>query len=226
MTQTYTQNLEHLFRSHANDVNAGPMRAYMKDHFPFLGIKSPERTALLREFVREHGVPEGDMLSAVVRELWALPEREFQYAALELLEKRVKKLDVSFLPLLEELVVHKSWWDTVDTLAARLVGVFLTKHPEMILPSVDKWLASEHMWLQRTAILFQLKYKEKTDLPLLYRSILHVVDSKEFFLQKAIGWALREYAKTDAQAVIEFVGAHPLAPLSRREALKHVAPAT
>lgn len=152
-----------------------------------------------------------------------MPEREFQNVALDMLERRVKKLDKSYIGLFETLITTKPWWDTIDPIASKLIGSFMLKYPELIEDYPEKWIASGDMWLQRTAILFQLKYKAKTNVPLLFRYIDNCSESREFFIQKAIGWALREYAKTDAAAVRRFVQERRLAPLSRREALKGMA---
>ena len=115
-----------------------------------------------------------------------------------------------------------SWWDAVDTIADHLIGFHLQRFPELVPVSVAKWLASDNMWLQRTAILFQLKYKKKTDVSLLFHCIKEMANSKEFFIRKAIGWALREYSKTDAAAVQSFVASTELWPPSVREALKGI----
>jgi 3-methyladenine DNA glycosylase AlkD len=220
MEHGYVNKLADWMRSHRNEENAGPMKKYMRNQFEFLGIKTPERIALLREFLKEHGKPHFEDLSETVLALWELPEREFQHIALTLLEKDVKKLSEEHVKLAEKLIVTKSWWDTVDHLATRIVGTILKKHPELIEPYTRKWIQSDNFWLKRTAILFQLKYKKDTNEALLYHYIRMCKDSKEFFIQKAIGWALREYSKTNPESVKRFVDSEELAPLSKREALK------
>ncbi len=218
----YVQALQSHFEAHRNLEKAEPMAKYMKNLFPFLGIQAPDRTKLLREFLKEHGKPKSDDIEIIVRELWSLPEREYHYIALGLLEKSIKKADESIVPLLEYMITTKSWWDTVDYLATRLVGVLFAAHPSLIDTYIPKWMASGNMWLQRISILFQLKYKDKTDPKLLFSLMEQLSRSKEFFIQKAIGWALREYAKTAPEAVLQFVETHTLAPLSKREGLKHL----
>ncbi|SDX10154.1 3-methyladenine DNA glycosylase AlkD [Marininema mesophilum] len=218
----YTQQLVSFFHEHGNTEVSLPMKKYMKDHFEFLGIRSPERKKLLQEFLRVHGKPTFHEYEKICLELWAQPEREFQYNALELLRKYRRKFEPSTVSLLETLIITKSWWDTVDHIASDLVGFLFQKHPDLIPMYTEKWLGSQNIWLQRTVILFQLKYKEKTDLRLLYQAILACKDSKEFFIQKAIGWALREYSKINSKAIVEFVESHTLAPLSKREALKRI----
>lgn len=150
------------------------------------------------------------------------PEREFQYTALSLLDKFSRKAEASHITLLEELITTHSWWDTVDMLAGKLVGRLFARFPALIPDYTERWMSSGNIWLIRTAILFQLNYKQRTDADRLFDMIRRNVDSREFFINKAIGWALRQYAKTDEQAVIRFVEATPLNPLSVREALKHV----
>lgn len=222
MTQAYAKQIEYLLRSHANRDTAEPMIAYMRNQFPFLGIKMPERVALTKQFIKEHGVPAGEELEQAVLELWALPEREFQYTALMLLDKRVKEAASSQVELLERLITTGSWWDTVDYIASRLVGSLFTRYPEFITVYAGKWIYSEDLWLRRTAILFQLYYKERTDTELLFSFIRICADEEEFFIRKAIGWVLREYSKTDADAVKRFVSETKLSPLSVREALKKI----
>lgn len=195
----------------------------MKSLFPFAGIKKPERTALSKPFFTALKSLDTDSLRMAARWLWKQPEREFQYFAMELLWKHKKSWDDSYIEFFEELLTEKSWWDTVDFIAASLVGHYFLKHPERIAGKTKAWSTSENMWLNRTAILFQLKYKDNTNFPLLKRLIQPHLGSKEFFHQKAIGWSLRQYAYTDPKAVIDYVKHTEMSPLSRREALKHLA---
>ncbi len=222
MLDAYAEEMISRFRKHRNAEQAKPMEKYMKNHFSFLGLKTPDRSALLKEFIAEKGLPEPEKLLAVVNRLWEEDEREFQYNALYLLDKQHKQMDENWLPHLENLITKKSWWDTVDTLAAQLCGRYFTRFPEEREQIVQRWIGSGNIWLQRTALLFQLKYKDKTDEELLYYTIERLQNEKEFFIQKAIGWALREYGKTAPDSVMDFIQSHRLAPLSRREALKHL----
>jgi 3-methyladenine DNA glycosylase AlkD len=220
MTQPYVKDLERFLRPYANAANAKPMRAYMKDQFSFLGIKSPERKTLLAEFISRHGLPKPENLEGLARDLWKLPEREFQYYAIDLLERSGKHLKPDNLPLIEDLICQKSWWDTVDAIASHLVGKTLLSYPEARVGWIGKWRKAENLWLRRSTLLFQLSYKDKTDQRLLFDLIKDNLGSTEFFINKAIGWALREYSKTNADAVRRFVKATNLAPLSKHEALK------
>jgi len=216
----YITPLVELFRQNANAANAEPMAKYMKNLFPYLGIKTPERRELLRQYYKEYGKPEITELKQIIPELWELPEREFQYCAVGLLQLYKNKVDASFIVLYKQLITTKSWWDTVDGIAANLAGSLFKKYPEMIKSHTEKWQASGNMWLQRTALLFQLNYKADTDVELMFALIRRNLGSKEFFINKAIGWILREYSKTDAQVVMDFVKKTDLVPLSQREALK------
>lgn len=210
------------FSSHANQKDAIPMKRYMKNQFEFFGIQSKQRRELQREFMKKENLPALDQIEVIIKELWALPQREFQYFGMELLEKYVNKVDKEIGTLFEYMILNKSWWDTVDMIAARLVGPVFRRYNELIVPYTEKWMYYGNMWLQRSAILFQLKYKKETDTELLFSYIQALADSREFFIQKAIGWVLREYSKTDPGAVVKFVNSTSLAPLSKREALKVV----
>lgn len=219
----YFKSLTRIFEQHAIPDQVDPMRRYMKNRFDFYGLKSPARKLIIKDYVKENGIPEGEKLQQLVELMWDHPKREMQYTALDLMEKRLRKLDISFLPFFEKLILKKSWWDTVDWLAPKGVGTLLQKYPEQIIHYPDSWNRSENIWLQRSTILFQLKYKDCTDFELLKKYIVNTAESKEFFVRKGAGWALREYAKTAPQLVSEFVNQHKndLSGLTIREALKH-----
>ncbi len=211
------------FKGFAVPEDAPAMKKYMKSRFEFLGLKKDIREAATKSFWATNRLPEGEDLKTFVKAIWQQPYRELHYMALQLLEKPIKKADESWIELLEFLIVNQSWWDSVDTVAAKLIGAFLEKHQNYNAIYPNKWIASDDMWLRRTAILYQLKYKEKTDTDRLFDHILRTAHEKEFFIQKAQGWTLREYAKTDMQAVVEFVKKNEsaLSNLTKREALKH-----
>ncbi|AYY71362.1 DNA alkylation repair protein [Listeria monocytogenes] len=213
-------DIQTLFRAHRSLTDAPPMEAYMKNQFTFLGIRAGERKKLVAAYLKENGAPQ-DLLGFTIA-LFAEEEREFQYVAIDLLSRYGKKQPSEAIKVYEQLIVTKSWWDTVDGLAGTVVSNHFKLYPELIPTYNEAWINGDNIWLARTAILFQLKYKEKTDVDLLFSNCEKWLDSKEFFIQKAIGWALRQYAKVDSGAVRQFVNSHSLAPLSRREALKHV----
>jgi 3-methyladenine DNA glycosylase AlkD len=216
----YLSPLAHAFRQHHDPAAANLMAAYMKNRFPFLGIKTPLRKELFGKFIQENGLPAQHDLQAVVMDLWNLPEREFQYVAVALFDKFRKKYREEDIHLAEKLITEKSWWDTVDGIAAWIAGDYFRKHPGNILPVTRRWMDSGNIWLQRSALLFQLRYKKQTDEELLFGYILELTDSREFFIRKAIGWALREYSKTFPDRVQNFADQTPLSGLSRREAMK------
>ena len=218
----YTQELARIFAPHANSERAPAMAAYMRNHFAFFGIMSGPRTALTKEFIRQHGHPGPDILPKVVQTLWQYPEREFQYAACELLIAESKTGAPDLLPLVEHCITHKSWWDTVDTLAPRVAGAIFAKHPKEVQEVVDAWIHSPNFWLNRSAIILQLSYKQRTDLALLERAIVPHLSSKEFFIQKAIGWSLRQYSKFNPESVRSFITEIHLKGLAHKEASKYL----
>ncbi|MBV7505114.1 DNA alkylation repair protein [Bacillus sp. sid0103] len=215
--------LTQLFEENRNEANAGPMKKYMKDHFPFLGIKKPERSVLEKQFFQATGILKEPFNQEFIRALWAKDEREYQYTALVYMEKTLNKLEKTDLPFMEELIETKSWWDTVDAIAPKPVGKMAEKFPEVVAETIDGWATHDYLWLRRAALLFQLKYKVNTNEDLLYQYIRLNADSKEFFIQKAIGWALREYSKTNPASVQKFLEDTKLAPLSVREGSKYLA---
>jgi len=216
----YWLPLEAEFERHRNSENAGPMAKYMKNRFSFYGIKAPDRTLIQKEFVRVYGSYPPALVHTLIHDAWGCNEREWQYAGMEILEKNVRALTPDDIPLLETMITNKSWWDTVDLIATRLVGVVFKRYPDQIPVYEAAWMPSGNIWLKRTMILFQLKYKAETDTELLFRVMDFCLGSQEFFIQKAIGWALREYGKTDPEAVKKYVSGRGLSALSRREALR------
>lgn len=215
------EKLTLLFEEHSNEENAEPMKKYMKDHFPFLGIKSPLRKELEKTFFKETGILNGPFDKDLVTGLWEKEEREYHYTAITYIGKFAKKLPKDVVSFLERLITTKSWWDSVDSIAP-LVGELARKYPEVIKETIDIWAVDENIWLRRTAILFQLKFKQQTNEDLLYDYIVKNADSQEFFIQKAIGWALREYSKTNPLSVKAFIEENKLAPLSIREGSKYL----
>ncbi len=219
----YNRDLRKAFLKNAGEEKATPMKKYMQDQFDFFGLPSKERREISKEYIKSRPLPDGGEMKEIVMELWTLPEREFQYFGMELFMKLNKKWSDKDHVLIEELIVNKSWWDTVDFLASNIAGDYFKKFPAQVEQVTGKWNQSKNMWLQRTSLLFQLKYKKQTDFILLTRYIEQLSGSKEFFIQKAIGWILREYSKTQPSTVKRFLKEHSLAPLSKREAIKVMA---
>lgn len=195
----------------------------MKNRCLFFGIKSPLRKEIIKEFFAENGLPEFAELNDIIDELFQLPQREFQYFGIELCGKLKKQWTAETLSLFEKMVVTKSWWDSVDYIKSVCLKDYFLKFPDERFEITQRWIDSGNIWLQRLSVIFQLGYKEKTDVELLQRNILQLTDSNEFFVQKAIGWALRDYARFNAEFVKKFVADNKLKPLSKREALKHLA---
>jgi len=214
--------------SHADAERAVAMSAYMRDQFPFFGVDAPTRKRLEAEFVRSV-LHYADPFS-VAMELWTHPQRECQYVAVDLLRrclagKRLPDIQpVRSLEVLEFLITHASWWDTVDSLAPNTGYPLLTRFEGMDLAATARrWIEHDNLWLQRSAILLQLKAKDRTNVDLLFELILRRSEEPEFFLRKGAGWALREYSKTDPAAVRSFLDRNRerLSPLTLREASKY-----
>lgn len=204
-----------VYESHKNLQTAIALAAYMRDQYPFLGIKTPLRREILKDFLKTNP-PNKDWVPI----LWNLPEREYLCVAIDILNKIKKTLGPNDIILIENCIINKPWWDTVDGLATNIVGYLFGTYPSLQAEYAMKWNHSDNIWLNRSAILFQLRYKQKTNETLLYNFILNHASSSEFFIQKAIGWALREYSKTDAASVMEFIHNNDLKPLSKREGLR------
>jgi 3-methyladenine DNA glycosylase AlkD len=207
------------FETVRDEARAGPMVRYMRNQFPFLGLPSPARRVVQREALASLPTPaEADVLAAT-RSLWSLPEREYQYAACDLLARWTRLLTSPALADLEWLITHRSWWDTVDAVRPA-VGALVLAEPAL-KAHTRRWNRASDMWLVRSSIIFQLGYRARTDAPLLFEHCANRASDTEFFIRKGIGWALREYSKVDGAAVRTFVLDHPeLSGLSRREALK------
>lgn len=217
----FVKGLEKVLEEAGNKENAGWMKSYMKNQFDFLGIQTPVRRSLAKAYFKQHQINFATDIQQIVTECFNKNQREFQYAAIELIAFYKKQWTASLIDVLEYCILHKSWWDTVDHVGSECLGIFFAKFPEHIIPVTQKWNHSHNIWLQRSSIMFQKSFKKDTDTQLLAAYILHVKGSKEFFVQKAIGWALREYAKTNTAWVKDFVATNELPALSKREALKH-----
>jgi 3-methyladenine DNA glycosylase AlkD len=210
----------------ADPEQASAMRAYMKSDMPFRGVPQPVRARILRECVQVDPPPSAGTLAAVADALWDGAEfREERYLATALCGHRGLAAwpDADWLPRYRHWLVSGAWWDHVDEIASRVVGPALRADPASVTPVLRTWIRAPDRWLRRTAVICQLGAREQTDLALLAEAIEANLDDGDFFLRKGIGWALRQYARTDPQWVRTFVDAHPdLSPLSRREALKHL----
>ncbi|WP_273568763.1 DNA alkylation repair protein [Maribacter halichondriae] len=216
----FIRTLESEFSTNADSKVAFEQKAYLKNQFEFFGMKTEARRIIQKPFLIKSFLPPKGEAKEIIKELWLKPEREYQYFSQELAQRYIKQFEKSDIELFEFMVVNKSWWDTVDVMVTKLIGEYFKTYPEQRERYVRKWIDSKNIWLQRSAILFQLMYKEKLDTQILTFVINSLLGSKEFFINKAIGWVLRQYSRTNPNWVIDFVNKTSLAPLSRREALK------
>lgn len=218
----YLTPLKQAFEKASNEKEAKGMKAYMLNQFEFYGIKTPQRDVLVKAFLKTERIQQYKDLEQIVKYMWSQKEREWQYAAIDLLASHITLWRSSTINLLEYCLTHKSWWDTVDGIGSDWLPKYFSVFSEKQIPVTQKWNRSTNLWLQRSSILFQRSYKKNTNTQLLAEYILRHQSSKEFFIQKAIGWALREYSKTNPEWVKSFVESNDLAPLSKREALKRL----
>ncbi len=204
-----------------NEKSAYGAQAYMKNISQFLGVKTPERRALVKAIAKELPNPTSDELGKTARALWRLERREYQYAGCDLIAIFKDCAEKNFLQdHIEYLITHKSWWDTVDALGTVAVSPLSVRYPSLAL--MNRWTNSENMWLNRAAIQHQRGRKYDTDVELLLRFCDDHSDDDRFFIAKAIGWALRDLAHLDRPAVTKFLKQHPdLNKVAVREALKH-----
>ena len=216
----FINTLEIEFEKHKNAKIALEQKAYMRHQFQFYGLKATVRREIQKPFFIKEYLPQKSEIEHIIKTLWEKPQREYQLFAQELAFKYVKQLELKDINLFEFMVTNKSWWDTVDFIANKLMGEYFKTFPNKKEKYVTKWLKSDNMWLQMSAFLFQLKYKNKIDTVLLSSTINSLLNSKEFFINKAIGWVLREYSRTNPNWVIEFVNNTELSNLSKKEALR------
>ncbi|MEV6400282.1 DNA alkylation repair protein [Streptomyces sp. NPDC051907] len=223
LAETVLTRLTAVYPTGADAARAVQAAAYMKGVAPFLGIPTPARRALSRTVLDGTPRPDEADCAALALRCWELPEREYQYFAVDYLRVHVGRCSSGFLPVARHLIVTVPWWDTVDLLAAHVVGPLVAADPKLAAV-MDAWIEDDDLWIARTALLHQLRYREATDAERLFSYCLRQAGHRDFFIRKAIGWSLREYAKTDPEAVRDFVeGARDrLAPLSVREAMKNL----
>ncbi len=209
-------------KSAADPAKAPAMAAYMKTKQPFYGVPTPERALIMRETRERFPPPEQRAYEQGVMALWRLPHREERYAAIAYARQHPRFIAPTSMPVYERLIREGGWWDFVDEIAANLVGTVLLKHRATTRPLLDRWIDDKDMWIRRTALIAHLHHKEQTDADQLFDHCLRRGHEKEFFIRKAIGWALREYSKTDPKAVRFFLNRNRarLSPLTFSEGSK------
>ena len=213
-------NIFEEFYNNKNEAQAVPMAKYMKKLFPFLGLKKAERTAISKAFLNEKK-KDTEIDWKFIHQCFKMPEREFQYLAIDYMEKVIDLFTLDDMERIEQLLIIKSWWDSVDAIN-KIVGHIAMKYPEVKENHILKWMKSDNIWLNRVSIIFQLKYKEKTDTEFLRTAIIYNSQTEQFFINKAIGWALREYSKTNKEWVRDFIEDNELSKLSIREGSKYI----
>lgn len=218
--QQFIDDLKKTFEAHRNPEKAVIMSKYMRDHFPFLGIAQPDRKTISKPFLQQIQ-KDNIALPHLIPVLWNLPEREYHYFCMDAIRKAKNQWEPGLINEFERMILQHSWWDSVDVIASNITGPFFKQFPGQQNHIIHKWRYSSNIWLKRATLLFQLNYKATTDQQLLFSLIRQYADHDAFFIRKAIGWALREYAKTDPEAVLTFVEQTTLKNLSKREALKH-----
>ena len=211
-------------REGADPAKAAPMAAYLKTDAPFYGAQKAVRVPVRREAIRRFPPADRDDYRQAVLALWGQPHREERYLAIDYARSFPKYITLSSVPLYRKMITEGAWWDYVDTVAIHLVGHVLLSQRDSMTPRIREWIDDADMWLRRSAIIGQIGHKEATDTELLFDACVSRMHETEFFIRKAIGWALREYAKTDPSAVVAFATEHrnELSGLSFREATKHL----
>ena len=215
--------LVRLFEAKRNPEIAQAQEAYMRNQFAYFGIKSPDQKILIATALTMHPLSTEQEVIDVVTQLWNAKERELHYAAFRIAIKYKKLLTPLFIPVAQQILLTHSWWDTVDAISSNLVGNLVSRYPTLTTV-MDQWIRHENLWLRRSALLHQLMYKDKTDEKRLFSHCKQLMHEKDFFIRKAVGWALRQYSKTHPTAVKSFIEENRsfLSPLSIKEGSKYL----
>jgi 3-methyladenine DNA glycosylase AlkD len=220
---TFTETLSQKLINQRNPEYGSQMKAYLRNQFEFYGIKTPLRRSILNETIKVYKKDIEENVRAITLQLLKEPQRELHHCGLELFEKQLRKsYQKNDIEIIESLITTNSWWDSVDFISKQVLGNYLLQYPEDTQTIIEKFALSNNMWLNRSSILFQLGYKTKTDESLLFKQCLRFKESDLFFIQKAIGWSLREYGKTNPKSVLNFVNSNSLKPLSKKEAIRNI----
>lgn len=223
MPKELIKKLEIILKTHENKEIAIKQEAYMRNKFKFLGIKKPVLKKEIKKFIRETKIVDKVQLVNLIQMLWSQSHREYHYAALDISLAYKGYWDPELLVFFKNLIITNSWWDTVDEIAPKLVGNLIKKY-SYLDAEIDSWVIDENFWIRRASLIYQLGYKEKTNTQKLFFYCIILSNEKEFFIRKAIGWSLRQYSKTNHQAVKEFLiqNKDKLSYLSFSQASKYI----
>lgn len=219
--EDWTSNILGIFENNSSS-DASAMQAYMKNKFPFFGIKKPLRAELQKKYYEEAGIPGAGNFREVACILWDQPQREAHYLAMDVLYRNRRHLIEEDIFMLEEFMRTNAWWDSIDFISPKLAQYWMLKYPSKKEETLFKWNADKDFWVRRASLIAQLHLNKNIDCGLQFRLIVPQLQDKEFFIRKAIGWSLREMAKSYPELVIDFVNQHDMSPLSKKEALKHL----
>jgi len=221
--KTYVSNLYLYLKGLGDETIAHNQAKYMRDRFPFFGLMNITREKYWKEFQEIEGKLDKNKVVEFAKECIQFPEREMWYIAMQVLKNNKKKLKPEDLIFIKDMLVKSDWWDIVDSLASNCIGAICVNFPEL-RHEVNSWIHDENFWLRRTAIIYQLGYGVKTDESVLYKHILLTCHEKEFFIRKAIGWALRSYSKINQDSVRSFIETNQdkLSNLSIKEGSKYL----
>lgn len=215
-------NISSILESHSNPEYADAMRAYMKHKFDFIGIKTPIRRQITHEIMAESKNLPLDELVDLIDHLWDQEYREYQMLGLDIMMRNKKKFHHDDISTVKNWLIQESWWDTVDMIACNVVGDIARRYPDSKDLYLEKWILADNMWLNRTCLIFQLKYKGDVDLERLFRYIGILKSDKRFFIQKAIGWSLRQASKSYPDKIRAYIASQELSKLAYREGMKYI----
>ena len=218
----FIKDLKKEFSIHSNELVAQGQRAYMRNQFDFYGLTASKRREIQKPLFKKYNLSLNNNKEHIIKNLWNKEQRDYQYLAQELILQNAKQFKNTDIELFEFMITNKSWWDTIDFIAPKILGEYFKLYPQNIKQKANQWISSNNIWLQRSSLLFQLKYKENLNTELLTHVIHSLLDSEEFFINKAIGWILREYSKTNSEWVCDFIDKTNLSKLSNREGLKFI----
>lgn len=220
---SFIETLDLVLNQNKNAAFAIPMEQYMKNNFTFFGIRAVQRRAIMKACCDQHSEEISTDFRTICEALFEKKQREYHLIAIDIFIKEIKSnYLMNDCYLIEKMLVTNSWWDSVDVIAKYLVGGYLKKFPNQKRKLIEQFSNSNNLWLNRSAIIFQLSYKDKTDFELLKSECEKHKASNEFFIQKVIGWALREYSKYNPKGVFDFATNASLKPLIKREAIRNI----